>query len=125
MGRKTLPKDPLYDLWYQKSYYERHQTPQANGCINWQGGWHKQGYGMVGAWRDSDGGKIMTTTHRIAARRKFGRALDSSEYVIHTCSNPACVNEDHLILGNRSTVHDVMRKNGRHRPGGKLQKPRP
>lgn len=119
MARPVTPKDPLYDLWYQESYYMRHQRPGANGCIDWHGGMHNQGYGMMGAWRVEDGTKIMTTTHRIAARRKFQRALDSSEYVIHTCSNPRCVNEDHLILGDRSKIHEIMHQNGRHYSGRK------
>ena len=125
MGRPRIPKDSLYDLWNQGDYYERHQTPGPGDCITWHGGMHVQGYGMVGAWRKPEGTKIMTTTHRIAARRKFQRALASSEYVIHTCDNPACVNEDHLVLGDRYTVHQVMASRGRHRPGGRTQPPKP
>lgn len=113
-GRKRIPKDDLYDLTYQESYFLRHIKQDPNSeCQIWDGPKHRQGYGMMGAWRE-DGTKIMTTTHRIAARRKFQRALDDSEMVIHTCSNPACVSEDHLILGDRFTVHTIMRKNNRY-----------
>jgi hypothetical protein len=98
-------------------YFYRHQTEDENGCMNWTAGKHRQGYGMMGAWR-LDGTKIMTTTHRIAARIAFDRAIDSSEYVIHTCSNMACCNPDHLIIGDRTDIHRVMRKNRRYRPSG-------
>ena len=109
MGRRPTPKDDLYDLKYQESYYLRHQKPDPDSeCILWDGPKHVQGYGMVGAWR-RDGTKIMTTTHRIAARRKFERELDSSEFVLHTCRNPACVNEDHIAVGDMYTVRANMK----------------
>jgi hypothetical protein len=98
-------------------YFERHQSPQPNGCINWTAGMHRQGYGMMGAWR-VDGTKIMTTTHRIAARIAFDKPLDTDEFVIHTCSNMACCNPDHLIIGDRKDIHQVMRRNRRYRPSG-------
>jgi hypothetical protein len=126
-GRRPLPKDPLFDLNYQESYYHSHirHNPDT-GCDEWYGPSHRQGYGMIGAWRQEDGVKIMTTTHRIAGRRKFGRALASDEFVIHRCSNPKCVTEDHLMLGDRFTVHDVMKQNARYhahgrKPGSKNQ----
>jgi hypothetical protein len=49
----------------------------------------------------------------VIGRLKYGRALAESEYVIHTCSNMACVNPDHLTLGDRSTIHQVMKRNKR------------
>lgn len=119
-GRKPIPKDPLYDLTYQESYYLSHirHNPES-GCDEWHGPSHRQGYGMIGAWRVADGGKIMTTTHRIAGRRKFKRALEQNEFVIHTCSNPRCVTEDHLLLGNRYDVHQVMKQNNRYGSHGR------
>jgi len=114
------PRTDLYDLEILMDFFERHQHPRANGCIEWQGGMHRQGYGMCGAWRKADGVKIMTTTHRIAARFKFKRAISSSEMVIHTCSNMSCCNPDHLILGDRYDIHRVMAANHRYRPSGRM-----
>jgi len=116
-GRPQHPRTRVHDLYIHMDYFNRHQEPGPNDCINWNAGFHRQGYGMMGAWR-LDGKKIMTTTHRIAARIAFDRAIDSSEYVIHTCSNMACCNPDHLIIGDRKDIHKVMRRNRRYRPSG-------
>jgi hypothetical protein len=111
---QTELRTQIFDLWCNLNFVARHQEPGPNGCVNWTAGRHRQGYGLVGAWR-LDGTKIMTTVHRVIGRIKWGRALAVDEYVIHTCSNMACVNPDHLTLGNRSTIHQVMKKNKRGR----------
>jgi hypothetical protein len=118
MARRK-PRTDLYDLEILMDFYQRHQQVRASGCIEWTAGRHRQGYGMCGAWRKTDGVKIMTTVHRIAARLKFKRALDSSEMVIHTCSNMSCCNPDHLILGDRHDIHRIMAANHRYRPSGR------
>jgi len=118
VGRPRQNRTRLHDIDIHQHYFDLHQTAGENGCINWTAGKHRQGYGMMGAWRVSDGQKIMTTTHRIAARIAFDRAIDSTEYVIHTCSNMACCNPDHLMIGDRKDIHSVMRKNRRYRPNG-------
>ena len=119
MGRPNTFKHQLFDLWYHQDYYDRHYHPDpVSGCWLWNGPSHRQGYGMIGAWRDPDMHKIMTTCHRIMARRKLGRAIDSSEWVIHTCGEPRCVNPDHLAVGSRQDLHDLLRSQGR-RPWGR------
>lgn len=115
MGRPKMPKDDLYDLWYHKDYYEKHSVPNRdNDCVEWDAGMHNQGYGMCGAWRKTDGVKVMTVTHRIAARLKYQRAIDTYEFVLHTCGNPACVNPDHLEIGDSRDVqlHRYQRQRG-------------
>ena len=109
---RTELRTRVYDIWCNLSYINKHQQPGVNGCVEWTAGKHRQGYGMTGAWR-LDGTKIMTTVHRVLGRLKYGRALAESEYIVHTCSNMGCVNPDHLVLGDRTTIHQVMRQNRR------------
>jgi hypothetical protein len=120
MGRPALARTQVHDLEINWAYYQRHQVPDPDtGCINWDAGVHKQGYGMMGAWRVDTGQHIMTTTHRVAARIHWDRAISSKEFVIHTCSNTNCCNPDHLIIGDRRDIHRVMQKNQRYRPRGR------
>ena len=109
---RTELRTRVYDIWCNLSYINKHQQPGKNGCVEWTAGKHRQGYGMTGAWR-ADGSKIMTTVHRVLGRLKYGRALAESEYIVHTCSNMGCVNPDHLMLGDRNTIHQIMRQNKR------------
>lgn len=119
MGRRRLPRTQIHDLEILWDIFQQHQQRTATGCWSWSAGQHRQGYGMMGAWRMSDGKKIMTTVHRVAARIKWDRAIASNEMVIHTCSNMNCCNPDHLMLGDRRDIHRVMRNNQRYRPRGK------
>jgi hypothetical protein len=109
---RTELRTQVYDIWCNLNYINKHQQPGKNGCVEWTAGKHRQGYGMTGAWR-ADGSKIMTTVHRVLGRLKYGRALAESEYIVHTCSNMGCVNPDHLVLGDRNTIHQIMKQNKR------------
>jgi hypothetical protein len=123
MGRRRIEKQKLYDIWYNQNYYDRHHAPDPNSdCWLWSGPQHRQGYGMIGAWRVDNNEKIMTTCHRIMARRKYQRAIASDQWVIHTCLNARCVNPDHLELGDRSRLQAVMKQAGRFPHGARSQK---
>lgn len=88
-------------------------TPTEQGCLNWLRGWHRQGYGMIGAIRKSDERRIMTVAHRVTARLKVGHAIDSQNTVVHLCSNPACQNPDHIEIGDLSLRSRTAIANGR------------
>lgn len=128
MARPAIPLQdltPVGNLLINMDTYESKQRPAANSdCIEWTGPRHPQGYGMIGAWRMPEQTKIMATTHRVAARIKWGRELDVKEMVIHTCSNPCCVNPDHLIIGDRYVIHQVMVQNNRYDQMKKPRRPR-
>ena len=118
MGRRKLnnPIDAsatlIGDVWVKlPEYHQRCQT-QANGCIYWTGGLHRQGYGMAFGW-DLQGRRKMMTAHRLAMKMHLGRALDRSEQVYHTCGVAVCCNPDHLALGTRREIVENMQAHGR------------
>lgn len=108
----TFP-DRVADVWVNlSSLYRKISTcpTDANGCINWIHAKHRQGYGMVGAWRDSTNKKIMTTVHRLLMKIKHNSDLNQLD-VYHSCGNMRCVNEQHLLVGTTSDViTDLMRR---------------
>lgn len=104
------------DLLIKLDAYNAKLIPQANGCIEWRGPFHRQGYGMFSGIRITDERRIMMTAHRLAMKLKLNRELDVKEFVIHTCGNPKCVNPDHLILGDASVRYKEMCKQGRNPP---------
>jgi len=118
-GRPRVELTPIHDISINWDYYQRHQVPDANeqGCTHWNAGRHRQGYGMTHAVRHADGEAIMVTTHRVAARIKYDRPISSREWVVHTCSNMACMNPAHLEIGDRRTMNEIMIQNNRHRYG--------
>ena len=100
--------------------FKSKQITQANGCIEYEGVNHRQGYQFVGKWRNGKNGFI--TAHRLAMKLKLGRNLDPKEQVIHTCSNVRCVNTDHLFIGDTRARVKNMSDNGRAaktRPGAR------
>jgi len=80
-------------------------------CWNFTGPRHRQGYGFIGAYRISDNTKIQMTAHRASYMLHHG-PLNSPD-VIHTCSNMACINPDHLVSGSQRDTMQVMIAAGR------------
>lgn len=93
--------------------FESKKTAMPNGCIEYDGIKHRQGYQFVGRICGKSDRYQFITAHRLAMKLKLGRDLDRKEQVIHTCSNVKCVNPDHLVLGNTRDRCQVMKDNGR------------
>ncbi len=76
-------------------------TPDGE-CLTWQGGKHRQGYGMI----RFDG--KMRTVHSVIAELKYGVRPNrqSKQKVTRTCNNLLCCNPDHI---NIEETHTIMK----------------
>lgn len=75
------------------------------GCQIWFGRIDKKGYGRLSV----EGKKALA--HRLAWRLRHGE-IPSGIFVLHRCDTPACINVDHLFLGNNDdNVADMVSKN--------------
>lgn len=77
-----------------------------NGCWNWVGTVHHDGYGVFG-----HNGKSVRS-HRASYEYHVGN-IPSGMLVCHTCDNPLCINPDHLFVGTASDNAKDMIKKGR------------
>jgi len=97
---------PVGAVWVNMTKYRSMILPASNGCLEWQGPKHRQGYGFVGVLNQA-GERKMTVAHRVAMRMKLGREITTNEDVLHACSNKLCVNPAHLYLRNEETSNEI------------------
>lgn len=95
---------------------------ERTGCVEWIGSSDRRGYGQI---------RINGTSmkaHRVSWAATNGPIPDGA-LVLHRCDNPACINPDHLFLGDHKANVDDMdakgrRVNAQHKgsrcPGSKL-----
>jgi hypothetical protein len=85
------------------------KVEKGDGCWEWKGRRHKQGYGVF--WI----GRTILLAHRVAYRLATGDD-PGANVVCHRCDNPPCVRPDHLFLGSQQqNMADMSRKRRRHR----------
>lgn len=75
-------------------------------CINFSGCKDTGGYGLKRV------GSKLYKAHRVAWITAYG-VIPEGLFVCHKCDNPACVNVDHLFLGNNSDNMKDMYSKGR------------
>ena len=85
------------DIWVNMQKYRALLVPDSNGCLEYRGPKHRQGYGMIGVLTPA-GTRKMTVAHRVAMRIKLNRELVVGEDVRHACHNNLCCNPAHLFI---------------------------
>lgn len=86
-----------------RTFWDRVDHTDANGCWTWTGPRNGNGYGTFGPGR----------AHRVAWELVNGPIPDGL-CVLHRCDNPPCVRPDHLWVGTRSENTQDMLQKGRH-----------
>jgi hypothetical protein len=101
---------------HEPNFFSRLIT-DSNGCHIWQGGKHKQNYGMTSTYNVAQNLRQMNVAHRVAMMLELGRELTRDEFVVHSldCKSQLCCNPDHLILGDASKRNEIQYARG-HKP---------
>lgn len=66
-------------------------------CIEWVGSKTNQGYGVIRLpWAG-----LHKLAHRVAYENHHKVILTRDQHVLHSCDNPACINVNHLRIGDQ------------------------
>lgn len=83
-------------------------NPETN-CWEWQGYKYKGGYGLM---RTGGAEAPRESSHRVSYKIYRGE-IPNGLFVLHLCNNPACVNPEHLEIGDQRQNLAYMLKCGR------------
>ena len=75
-------------------------------CVIWTKALDSHGYGQ--SWRHGKPYKA----HRAAWEEHYNVVLSSDQFLLHKCDTPACINPDHLYIGNqKDNMQDRKNRN--------------
>lgn len=93
-----MPTEATSLTWNEETRFWSY-VAKGDGCWLWQGGLTGAGYGNFAVRR---GRKVQNQlAHRMAHTLLCG-PIPHGLFVLHTCDTPACVNPDHLFIGNQA-----------------------
>lgn len=99
-----------------RAAFEHFVSPEPNsGCWLWTGPYfkHRAGYGC---FTMRPAGIIQARAHRLAWRI-YCAEVPKGRHILHKCDNPACVNPDHLFVGDQSSNMSDKVSKGRQTHG--------
>lgn len=87
---------------------------KTDSCWLWTGALTRDGYGHIRAKIKAHGNNVMCRAHRVSYFLFIGPIPDGQK-VLHNCDTPACVNPEHLKLGDLKTNTKDMVSRCRHK----------
>lgn len=93
-----------------RRFFSRLLPMNENGCVEWNGGCNHKGYGTF----TREGRNIGAHRYSYMVANNI-KELSRKQFVCHACDNPACVNPEHLWLGDaKSNMEDCAKKGRIH-----------
>jgi len=105
----------IYDIYHDflQNKIKQNTILDEKGCWNWQKSKSKSGYPKI-TYRNK------TLRGNRVSYLVFKGDIKDGLLVCHTCDNPACLNPDHLYLGDSQTNCDDKAKRERQARGEKI-----
>jgi len=105
IGKPVADRETIHGT-LERKFALKSTERNAAGCWIWKGRKDPDGYGSL---RD---GEKMKRAHRVSWELHHGPIPEGGK-VLHKCNNPACVNPDHLKIGDHTENMADRKVNGK------------
>lgn len=113
--KRHKPLSQLTKEYVKKIMRERPVVDKNTGCWNFEKSLDRYGYPIINIGGKSyRGHRLSYWAHQIDDRFEL---KNSKQHILHKCDNPACVNPEHLELGDHLTNMKDKVKKGRQAKG--------